>query len=201
MPSFSLQKLYKPSGFTPERLLLEQFIADTFLEHYDARIEAFCKHLLGVRNTQGSLCAAIGYNLAEQGPLFLEQYLDAPIEDVVESRLGLRIQRHDLVEVGNLSAKETGGARMLIRLMTSHLHQCGRQWVAFTATKSLLNSFNRLGLPTIALAKATSDRVQDPEAWGSYYEQSPQVVIGEISIGYRRFGEILNTPNASPQGD
>lgn len=201
MPSFSRPKRCKPSGLTPERLLLEQFIADTFLEHYDARIEAFCKHLLGVRNAQGSIYAAIGYNFAEQGPLFLEQYLDAPIEDVVESRVGLTISRHDLVEVGNLSAKETGGARMLIRLMTSHLHQCGRQWVAFTATKALLNSFNRLGLPTIALAKATPDRVQNPEAWGRYYEQSPQVVIGEISIGCRRFGELLNASNTNKQED
>jgi hypothetical protein len=201
MPSFVHPKLCKPSGLTPERLSLEQFIADTFLEHYNAKIEAFCEHLLGVRNAQGSLCAAIGYNFAEQGPLFLEQYLDAPIEDVIESRLGVKVSRQDLVEVGNLSAKESGGARMLIRLMTSHLHQCGRQWVAFTATKALLNSFNRLGLPTVTLAQATPDRVQHPETWGCYYEQSPQVVIGEISIGYRRFFELLNNQNTDRHGD
>lgn len=174
---------------TPERLLLQQFIADTFWEHYKARIEVFCQHLLGIRDDQGSLCAAAGYNFAELGPLFLEQYLDAPIEQVAQSVLGQTIARHEIVEVGNLSLSKSGGARMLIRLMTAHLHQCGRRWVVFTATKSLINSFNRMGLPTIRLADAELERVQDPEAWGSYYNHSPTVVIGEISLGFQKLIE------------
>ena len=166
-----------------ERRQLQEFISSVFRTHYGARIDTFCSQLLGVRNPDGQLTAAAGYNLAEEGPLFLEQYLDQPLEKIARQR-GIALHRFETAEVGNLAAAEAGGARMLIRLMTEHLHQMGRRWVVFTATKSLINSFNRMGLPTVELARATADRVRNPAAWGSYYDHAPLVVLGDISMGY-----------------
>lgn len=166
-----------------ERRQLQEFIATVFKAHYGARIDTFCTQLLGVRNPNGELSAAAGYNLAEDGPLFLEQYLDQPLENIARLH-GIALQRFETAEVGNLAAAEAGGARMLIRLMTQHLHRMGRRWVVFTATKSLINSFNRMGLPTIELAHATADRVRNPAAWGTYYDHAPLVVLGDISMGY-----------------
>ncbi|MCQ8897711.1 thermostable hemolysin [Limnobacter humi] len=170
---------------------LREFIADTFKRHYDARLDTYCNTLVGVRAEGGQLQAAAGYNLADEGPLFLEQYLDEGIEQRVYRQLSWQIDREDIAEVGNLAAAGAGGTRLLVRVMTQHLHRMGRRWVVFTATQSLINSFHRLGLQPIALAPAMAEKVKCPQAWGRYYEQKPWVVIGDIAQGYAQL-EGLN---------
>lgn len=179
--------LVTPDYFEAE---IKEFIVDTFALHYGAKVESFCSQLLDVRDYSGELVAAAGYTLAEDSELFLEQYLDQPLEDELENRLGFRPSRFDLVEVGNLAAKQPGSARLLIRLLTQHLHQLGRKYVVFTATSSLINSFSRLGLQPVKLARAQSDRVKRPELWGSYYKQNPYVVFGDIGLGYAHMDEL-----------
>lgn len=183
-----------PEGTQATSVLIQQFIAQTFLAYYGARISSFCTHLLGIRDSNGSLCAAAGYNLAEDGVLFLEQYLDTPIEMHVKQRLGFDIQRGDLVEVGNLATQHAGGARMLIRLMTEHLHHINRHWVVFTGTTQLINSFNRMGLPTLKLSPANPNKISNPDTWGSYYTNRPWVVLGNIALGYAHLARVKNTP-------
>jgi hypothetical protein len=167
---------------------IRKFIADTFLYHYGATIDSYCDRLIGVCGSQGQMLAAAGYNLAEEGPLFLEQYLDVPLEQQIQNQLGLDIFRSEIAEVGNLAAVQAGGTRMLIELMTQRLYQEGRRWVAFTATKSLINSFHRMGLSPVILAPAVPERVKNPSAWGSYYQQTPHVAIGDIQLGHACLG-------------
>lgn len=164
---------------------LKQFIAETFAQAYGAQIEHFCKRLMGVRNPEGTLIAAAGYNVAEDQPLFLEQYLNRPVEQVVSSKLGFTVDRSLIAEVGNLATRHAGGARMLIRLVTELLHQKGYRWVVFTATRSLINSFHRMGLEPVELAHATPGRVKNAAAWGSYYDTQPVVVVGDIEMGFK----------------
>lgn len=174
---------------------IQKFIADTFESHYDAKVDTFCNTLLGVRDFAGNLSAAAGYNLAEEGHLFLEQYLNAPVEVVASKALGVNLSRFEIAEVGNLAAREAGGARMLIRMVTQHLHMIGRRYVVFTATRSLINSFHRLGLDPVELAPATKSRVSNPEKWGRYYDLEPRVVVGDIALGYRHMERLnLLTP-------
>lgn len=167
---------------------IREFIADTFMHHYGATIESYCDRLIGVCSPEGTMLAAAGYNLAEEGPLFLEQYLDLPLEQQIQQQLRMDITRSEIAEVGNLAALQAGGTRMLIELMTQRLHQEGRRWVAFTATKSLINSFHRMGLSPVILAPAKPARVKNPQAWGSYYQQNPHVAIGDIQLGHARLG-------------
>ena len=167
---------------------IRRFIADTFRHYYDATIDSYCDRLISVCSPQGQMLAAAGYNLAEEGPLFLEQYLDVPLEQQVQQQLGLEIARSEIAEVGNLATLEAGGTRMLIELMTQRLYQEGRRWVAFTATKSLINSFHRMGLSPVILAPAVPERIKNPSAWGSYYQQNPHVAIGDIQLGHARLG-------------
>jgi len=169
-------------------LKIRQFIADIFMHHYGATIESYCDRLIGVCSPQGTMLAAAGYNLAEEGPLFLEQYLDSPLEQQIQQQLGMDITRSEIAEVGNLAALQAGGTRMLIELMTQRLHQEGRRWVTFTATQSLINSFHRMGLSPVILAPANPKRVKNPNAWGSYYLQNPYVAIGDIQLGHARLG-------------
>lgn len=169
----------------PERAALEAFIAAAFLKSYGAELSHFCDTLLGCRDEHGQWIAALGYSLAADGPLFLEQYLDAPLEQEIGARAGHAIERSQIVEVGNLAAGHAGAARALIVSMTRLLHGHGLHWVAFTATASLLNSFTRLRLKPGVLADADPRRLADGgQRWGTYYHSQPQVMFGDIRYGY-----------------
>jgi hypothetical protein len=171
----------------PRRPDLERFIADRFAHAYGARITSFAEHLIGLR-TGGGWSAAIGYTAAGRAPLFVEQYLDQPIEATLAERLGVSVERSQIVEVGNLAATRPGAARRLIVRMTALLHRRGHTWVVFTSTRSLLNSFARFDLAPIVLAPADAGRLPDGgAAWGSYYATAPQVMAGSIPLGFIHF--------------
>lgn len=164
---------------------LEEFIAATFSRIYGARIAHFAEHLAGVRHPNGQWMAGVGYTPAGRAPLFIEQYLDCPIEIAIGDRLGVSVDRSQIVEVGNLAATTPGGARRLIIRMTTLLHRLGHTWVVFTSTRALLNSFARLDIPLMVLAPADPGRLDGgAEHWGSYYEAQPQVMTGSIPIGF-----------------
>jgi hypothetical protein len=170
----------------PQRTSFEHFIAARFQRAYGARVAQFSPHLLGVRDALGRWQAASGYTPADGRSLFLEQYLDRPIEDSLARGLSRPIVRGGIVEVGNLAAVSAGMARTLIPLLARHLHRLGYEWVAFTATRELRNSFRRLGLSPLRLARADPVRLPDGGAsWGSYYERAPLVMAGRIERGLR----------------
>jgi hypothetical protein len=169
----------------PARASLEAFIARSFQASYGADLSHFCDTLLGARDASGQWIAALGYSLGEDGALFLEQYLDEPLEQLIGNRAGRPVARAEIVEVGNLAAAHPGAARALIVSMTRLLHARGLHWVAFTATTSLLNSFTRLRLKPGVLAEADPRRLPDAGSrWGSYYNSQPQVMFGDIRYGY-----------------
>lgn len=167
-----------------ERTSLEAFIAYVFKQHYNADIAAYCRKLLGIRDGAGQWAAAAGINLADEGPLFLEHYLDSPVEDVISRMVGQPVSREEIAEVGNLAALQAGSTRKLIVKLTETLQANQRPWVCFTATRSLINSFNKLGLSPVIMVAADSSRVPNPAAWGSYYDHQPQVAFGNVVLGY-----------------
>jgi hypothetical protein len=170
----------------PERSACEGFIAARFQRAHGARIGHFSPHLLGVRDALGRWRAASGYTPADGRRLFLEQYLDAPVEEVLARHRGRPIDRHGIVEVGNLAAASTGMARALIPLLAGHLERLGYEWVVFTATRELRNTFARLGLQPVALAPADPARLLARDVdWGRYYDNDPVVMAGRIRHGVR----------------
>lgn len=171
----------------PDRPSLEAFIAATFRRTYGAELHHFCRTLVGCRNDDGQWTAALGFSLAADGPLFLEQYLDAALQEAVGERIGEPLSRQRFVEVGNLAAVHPGAARALIVSTTRLLHGQGLHWVAFTATTSLLNSFARLRLQPQVLADADPSRLPDAgRHWGTYYDSNPQVMFGDIRYGHAK---------------
>ncbi|WP_306391867.1 thermostable hemolysin [Telluria beijingensis] len=169
----------------PERPSLEAFIASEFARVYGARVHHFCHTLAGQRGADGRWVAALGHTPAAHGPLFLEQYLDRPVEAAIARHAGHAVTRGDVVEVGNLAATDAGAGRGLIVAMTRHLHAQGMVWVTFTATRGLLNSFARLKLAPSVLAEADPARLADGgRGWGSYYATRPQVMFGNIGFGH-----------------
>ena len=185
-PSLSLY-LLKQHPCTKRRDEIEDLIRVRFAEQYGAKIQHFMPCLLGLEDLAGQLQAAVGIRGADAGELFLERYLDRPVEEEITARNGRYLQRSEIVEVGNLAAVGAGHARLLIVALTDVLVALGFRWVAFTGTSTLLNSFQRLGLSPLSLGLADPACMGDDLAdWGSYYATRPQVMVGDIYAGHQR---------------
>ncbi len=131
----------------------------------------------------GRIVAAAGWRCAAGGPLYLERYLDQPIEAALAPLTGLVPRREHFVEVGNLATSRPGASLALMLALAHHLDQLGCQWVVFTATSALLGVFSRLRMPLLALAQADPARLGgEATAWGSYYETRPVVVAGKLRL-------------------
>ena len=173
----------------PDRQSIERFIADNYARAYGARIAHFAEQLVGLPDAASGWSAAVGYTLAARTPLFVEQYLDQPIEDAIAACLGAEIERSQVVEVGNLAARTPGAARQVILAMAALLHRLGRTWVVFTSTRSLLNSFARMRIEPIVLASADPTRLPDGgRSWGTYYATGPLVMTANIPLGFIHLG-------------
>ncbi len=165
----------------------EQFIQDCFKRMYGAKISQFMPTLMSLRDEDGDLFGVLGLRAAKDGALFLEQYLERPVEQILASKINMPVARDGLVEVGNLAAVGTGGGRCLITALTAYLYAANSTWVVFTIGPVLHNAFKRLGLELIDLGAANPDQLTPEErlTWGSYYEQKPRVMAGRVAFGYQ----------------
>ena len=179
-----------------DRRSVERFVHERFLRRYQADIRHFMPYLLRIRRDgSGDWIAVAGARPAGDGaPLFLEQYLDVPIERAISERIGASVDRSEIVEIGNLAESENGGARHAITALTGLLYGAGFVWVAFTAVRLLLNAFSRLELQPTVLAMADPARLSTAQRleWGSYYDNSPQVVCGRIDHGFQALDSLRN---------
>jgi len=194
-------QLHLASPGSARRAALEQFIRQRFEQQHGARIRHFMPCLFSLENQAGQLLGAVGVRSAGSGPLFLERYLDEPIQNAIGARLGhTEPDRDELVEVGNLAADSPGAARLLIVALTDLLVALGFRWVTFTGTPPLLNSFQRLGLTPIALGEADPTRMGAELAdWGSYYDSRPLVMAGDIHGGHQRLLQLGAYPRLGHQ--
>jgi len=169
-----------------ERPDVEQFIHEVYRRAYAADIQSFYPSLLSFCDDSRQH-AAVGYRDGSIRPLFSEQYLPQPADEMIAAHLGEAIPRNQLVEVGNLALADAGKARWVIAAMTLYLYERGYRWVLFTAVKPLFNAFARLGLNPIQLAEADPHCLPDQgRSWGRYYQAKPIVCVGNIESGYRK---------------
>lgn len=166
----------------------EGFVRDVFHRRYGARVSVFAPCLLMLEQA-GNPVAVAGWRSAAAEPLFLENYLDAPIETILRAQTGQALRREQIVEVGNLASEKAGGSLQVILHLARQFVEAGHEWVVFTATQEVIGIFAKLGLPLLALAKADPARLGATAAdWGSYYESAPVVVAGRIRLALERFG-------------
>jgi len=193
--------LYLANSASPRRVGIEAFIGERFAVQHQARIRHFMPCLLSLEDSTGQLLGAVGLRSAGNGPLFLERYLQQPAEQVIATKkVAHAPQRMQLVEVGNLAASSPGAARLLIVALTDLLVALGYRWVTFTGTLALLNSFQRLGLTPVALGPANPDCLGDEQTdWGTYYDNQPQVMAGDIYAGHQRLLQLGAYPRLAHQ--
>ena len=167
------------------RPAFEAYIQQRFRKAHGADIRHFMPELFGLNNASGELCAVAGVRLANTEELFLERYLDEPIDPLISAAANQTVDRTGIVEVGNLAASDTGSARLSIIAITYLLAMGGLEWVAFTGNIGLVNSFHRLGLKPVTLCAADPARLgDDRHSWGSYYDSKPWVHVGNIRAGF-----------------
>ncbi len=168
-----------------ERAAVEDFIRRVYAERFGAQVQAFAPTLVCLRDASG-IVAAAGYRPAAGSPLFLERYLAAPIEALLESQAGLRPERASIVEVGHLAAVRAGEGRRLIALLGPHLAEQGFSWVVSTLTQELRRLFLRLGVTPLALGVADPVLLgSDAVHWGRYYDHRPVVLAGQLQQALR----------------
>ncbi|MFZ3088955.1 MAG: thermostable hemolysin [Methylotenera sp.] len=162
----------------PDRREIEQFIHDVFAKTYGANVQHFMPQLISLRDEHGELVAAFGIRNAAESLLFLEQYMDAPIETVLSNRFNKTILRNQITEFGNLAVSNPRNAGVLIAHVIQHSLDMGLEWGVATAHHTLQNGLIKGGRDVYALQAADPVRLNPIEraSWGSYYDNAPQVV-------------------------
>lgn len=155
-----------------------------FALKHGARIRSFMPTLYALQGRNDRICGVAGVRSAAAEPLFLERYLARPIESALSRRVGERVPRGQIVEVGNLSSLSCRAAFHLVALLPRLLIDRGHLWVAFTATAAVRGILHRFNAPVIELGGATQDRVaQLGDDWGRYYECDPRVMAAWLPHG------------------
>ena len=163
------------------RTELERFIGERFRSAYGATVGHFCAHLLGMRDAHGAWQAAAGYTPAASGALYLEHYLDRPVEILLAAALDRKVPRERIVEVGNLASAARGFGGRFLPALRRYLLDLDYRWVVFTATREVRGILQHLAFETRALAPASPERLPDRGAgWGTYYAHDPSVMAGTI---------------------
>lgn len=188
----------------PGRARVEAFIQAVYAERYGATVTAFAPTLVtwessspvgdGSRagaDAPASIGAAAGYRTAIE-PLFLERYLDEPVQGLLSPPQA--VARSGIVEVGHLTSARPGDGRRLIVALAAHLADCQAEWVVSTVTAELRQIVVRLGLAAVALAPARAERLgADAATWGTYFTHQPIVMAGHLPTalrGLRRRGGL-----------
>jgi hypothetical protein len=168
----------------PQREHLERFVRDVFAARHGARVCSFMPTLLAMRNHVGSVCSVAGFRCAAGQELFLERYLDEPIERAIASIVAQQVCRAQIVEVGNLAGANCRSAMRLVLELPRILLDRGHRWIVFTATDTVRQLLASYHAPLLDLAPASAARAQSTgDEWGHYYESRPRVMAGYLPDG------------------
>lgn len=165
---------------SPERQELESSIKCKFESVYSAQLTHFLPHLLNLKVAE-ELGAVAGIRLASAGALFLEQYLDSPVEQSIAGAFRTPVDRNQIVEIGNLAANIPGLAYPLFAILATVLSQAGYRWVACTATPQVASMLAKMAFSSQTICGADPTRLAEGSAdWGDYYASRPQVIVGDV---------------------
>jgi hypothetical protein len=174
----------------PGRAGIERFVAERFAAVHGASVRRFMPALLGLQDWRGTLRCALGYRPAAAEALFLEQYLDQPVEQAIRRACGgtlpAPVERERIVEVGHLAGRGCRAALHLVAQLPRHLVDRGYDWITFTATARVRDVLATFDAPLVDLGPADPARLRlRDDDWGRYYETQPRVMAGWLPYGLR----------------
>ena len=161
----------------------EAFIEAVFRRDHDARIASHYPELLCLENRTGDLIGVCGIRMAEGGPLFLESYLDMPVEQAAGAALHRKVQRERIVEIGNLATDGRGSSLSMIEATALLIIARGFDVAVLTATSKLRRVFSHVGIATTVFGGADPRRLADGGgSWGTYYSGRPLLLVGVLPV-------------------
>ncbi len=168
----------------PQWDALRAFIAERFERAHGARVTADYPWIAGLVAGDGEILAAAGVRFAEAGPLFLESYLDAPIEAEVARVFDGPVTREMIVEIGSLASTHPTWSMQLFDGLPAWLAGvAGRRFAVATLRPELARMLDRSGFGLRPIGEADPARIGGGDAWGEYYAAKPRIYAGRVSGG------------------
>lgn len=163
------------------RAELERFVTDVYAHAYHADLHEFPPLLAAITDSNDAPVGVIGARPAAAETLFLEQYLDAPVECFVSASLRMPVPRQRIAEVGSLASTTPGFGKALMSSLAAYLDGAGFDVVVFTATRQLRNSIRKWNATTFDFGPASGERLgEDKARWGAYYDTDPHVLAVDL---------------------
>ena len=145
---------------------------------FDARIEPVFDRYLELGIAPATL--TLGFAPATDAPLFLEQYLDQPVQQVLAQRTRRPVDRSRIIELGHLVGDAGRNLRHLIPALACWTDQRAAHFVVIVLTARIAERLTELGVELLHLAEARAERVAEPERWGNYYLHQPAVYAVDL---------------------
>ncbi|WP_298768886.1 thermostable hemolysin [uncultured Shewanella sp.] len=177
---------------TIKRRTVECYINQRFNQVYQANIHHFMPILLEV-SLKESLQATIGLTPGYFKHFYLEQYLLSSAESLLSELTQQPIERHSIIEIGNLATSHDSSGLILFSLMTSLLNKAQYEWIIFTATDEVKRLLERLNITLIPISLAQQNVEQSH--WGEYYKNNPQVMAADLKKIFSDNEKLLNQIN------
>ena len=179
----SLYRLDACKRGTKDRETVERYVTEAFRRSHGAEVRTFLPLLLTLRNDSGELCGVVGVRAAREEPLYLEHYLDRPVEQAIASLSGTPVGRDSVVELGNFACRNASAAKCLMQRLPHYLLERGHRWIAFTGTGAVRTILSSLDAPLLDLGRAKAECVAGgTDDWGNYYSTAPHVMAGYLPL-------------------
>jgi hypothetical protein len=134
--------------------------------------------------------AALGFRRAAGQRLFLECYLDEPIESLASAALGRQVTRESIVEIGNFAADNALSMIALWGTVSNDLAQDCDLAVA-TLTLPLRRMFRRVGIPFQVLGGRASPPATRERSLGRLLRPCATGMPGEIAKAQQAIADFM----------
>lgn len=172
-------RLWGPGA--PDRQLIEDFITLAFEREFGASIEVNYPILIGLCDRAGRIRAGVGMRMASCEKLFLEQYLDMPVEITLGQNLLHQVERNVVVELGSFASTGLNMSLYLLGAAAAYLATRGFEFGLVTATDKMNRLFKMFDFHTQVICRAQKhDLLNQAMNWGTYYSCDPKVIVGSI---------------------
>ncbi|QFT81963.1 Thermostable hemolysin [Roseovarius sp. THAF27] len=159
------------------QLLFEQaleHIARSYRRTFSADTRIRPSRLVITTDPTGAVACAASIRCNDEA-FFSQQYLDAPVSELLSRRTGLAVGPVEILEVGGLACSSPFSAYPTLRALFEWGRERGISWGLFTATTEVRRLIQRARITPLMLAPADASRVLDPDQWGEYYDHDPWV--------------------------
>jgi len=166
-------------------------IAAQYKKHFDCDLKHFMSNTFSLY--QGDvLKACTGFSAAGHSPLFLEQYLDQPIEAMLSEQFHCPVSRDDIVEIGGFAVDDKQFALPMMVQLAPAFRAAGFQYAVCTVTSVVQRCLDKIGIQSVSLGAADASRVDTTgNAWGKYYALTPVILAGNIQTNLEKITPFL----------